>query len=211
MWCCGSAFQRSEKIRTRRCTQQPPKPAADRPVNFGHSYCSPHPAAPAMADRDRSAAIARRLRSLASTLAFLVTVCLAHAGFAGFEVGNGVALTGGVACVTYTGNKSHTILLGPRVRLHLMEAQLTMANGQVKRHTMLFLGAHALRAPLPIEMVVLLGLVCLLALICGIAIALGFGLRRAQPCAPPSLRSGGQPHAPLRPTFKGEHGKRIWH
>jgi hypothetical protein len=118
--------------------------------------------------------------------ALLMTACSLHAGFAGFEVGNGVALTGGVVRVNYMGNRSHTISLGPRLRLSLMEVQLTMASGAVKRQTMVFAGTHALRAPLPIELVMFLGPLCTLALVCGAATMLRSGLRRAEPDAPPN-------------------------
>ncbi len=125
------------------------------------------------------------MRCLIAAVALLMTACSLHAGFAGFEVGNGVALTGGVVRVNYMGNKAHTISLGPRLRLRLMEVQLTMADGQVKRHTMIFAGTHALRAPLPIELTETGGPLCLLALLCGILLLVRLWLRRAEPGAAP--------------------------
>ncbi len=116
------------------------------------------------------------MRSLAGTVALLLTTCSLHAGFAGFEVGSGVALTGGVMRVNYMGNKTHSISLG-RTRLTVLEVQLTLANGAVKRHTMFFAGRHALRVPLPIELTEVLAPVCLLALVSGIIITLTFRLR----------------------------------
>jgi hypothetical protein len=126
------------------------------------------------------------MRLLAFTVAFLVTIYPAHAGFAGFETGGGVALTGGVVRVNFMGNKSHSISLGSRVRLELMEVQLTMADGKIKRHCMIDFGTHTLRAPVPIEVVMILGPLCLLALVCAVAIALRSGLQRAEPGASPN-------------------------
>jgi len=123
---------------------------------------------------------------LIATTALLMTACSLHAGFAGFDVGNGVAMTGVVARVNYVGNKSHTISLGPRLRLRLMEVQLTMVNGTVKRHTMVFAGKHALRAPLPIELTETLGPLSLLALPCATVILARSWLRRAEPGASPN-------------------------
>ena len=67
-----------------------------------------------------------------------------------------------------------------------MEVQLTMADGKVKRHTMLFAGTHALRAPLPIELMGTVGPLCLLALLCGLTILATSWLRRAEPGAAPN-------------------------
>jgi hypothetical protein len=119
------------------------------------------------------------MRSLTGTVTFLLTACSLHAGFAGFEVGNGVALTGGVVRVNFMANKTHSILLG-RTRLTLTEVQLTLANGEVKRHTMLFAGTHALRVPLPIELTEVIAPLCLLAVMGGIIITLSFRLRLAE-------------------------------
>ena len=126
------------------------------------------------------------MRLLAFTIAFFVTICSAQAGFAGFETGGGVALTGGVVRVNYVGNKSHSISFGSRVRLELMEVQLTMSNGKIRRQCMIFFGTRVLRAPLPIELVMILGPLCLLVLVCGAAAVLRCGLRRAEPVAPPN-------------------------
>src|SRR5579859_4585077 len=111
------------------------------------------------------------MRALAVMATLLMTVWCANAGFAGFQVGNGVALTGGVVRVNYMGNKSHSFLLG-RLRVSLMEVQITFANGKTKRQTMFFAGTHALRAPLPIEVVEVLGPVGVVALLCGLSIML---------------------------------------
>jgi hypothetical protein len=132
------------------------------------------------------------MRYLIAAGALLMTACSLHAGFAGFEVGNGVALTGGVVRVNYMGNKLHTISLGARLRLRLMEVQLTMANGEVKRHTMIFAGRHALRAPLPIELAETVGPLCLLALLCGIVILVN-SCFRAEPSAAPNGGPGKPP------------------
>ena len=135
---------------------------------------------------ERSAGVGTRIRFLAVTAVLLMTVCSVRAGFAGFEVGNGVALTGGVVRVNYMGNKSHTISFGPNLRLRLIEVQITLANGKVKRHTMFFAGTHVLRAPLPIELTETLGPLCLLGLFCGIMM-LTSRLRRAEPGAAPNI------------------------
>jgi hypothetical protein len=142
---------------------------------------------PRASERGRSAALITRIRALAVTVALLVTACSAYAGFAGFEVGNGVALTGGVVRVNYMGNKSRSIALGPKLRLRLMEVQLTMANVKVKRHTMVIAGTHVLRAPLPIELVEVLGPLCLLALVWAIIPFMRRPLSRGpEPGAPPN-------------------------
>jgi hypothetical protein len=88
--------------------------------------------------------------------------------------------------VNYMGSKSHTISFGPRLRVRLMEVQITFANGKTKRHTMFFAGNHALRAPLPIELVEALPLLLLMFLWC-VIITLHSSLRSngAEPGAPP--------------------------
>jgi hypothetical protein len=126
------------------------------------------------------------MRSLITTATLLLTVFTLHAGFAGFEVGSGVALTGGVVQVNYMGNKMHSISLGPRLRLTLIEIQLTLANGKVNRHTMFVVGKHALRVPLPIELTEVLGPLCLLALVGGIIITLSWRLPSAEHGASPN-------------------------
>jgi hypothetical protein len=128
------------------------------------------------------------MRSLTVAAVLLMTVCSVRAGFAGFETGDGIAVTGGVVRVNYMGNKSRTISLGPGVRVRLMEVQITFTNGKTKRHTMLSAGTHTLRAPLPLELVEILGLLCLVALVCGIVAVLSsaFRSRRAEPGAAPN-------------------------
>jgi hypothetical protein len=132
-----------------------------------------------------SAGLISRMRALAATGVLWMTVCSVHAGF---ETGNGVALTGGVVRVNYMENKSRTISLGPKLRVELMEVQVTFANGKIKKHTMFFSGQHALRVPLPIELAEILGPLLLLVLVCGIIIVLGSALRfrRAEPGGPPN-------------------------
>ena len=103
------------------------------------------------------------MRFLIATATLLLAVCSARAGLAGFEVGNGVATTGGVVRVNFMADKAHNIVVPPGVRLGLMEVQLTLADGKTKRHTMLFAGKYALRAPLPIEWVEIPGSLLLLA------------------------------------------------
>ncbi|HXJ76926.1 MAG TPA: hypothetical protein VNM37_28975, partial [Candidatus Dormibacteraeota bacterium] len=100
-----------------------------------------------------------------------------HAGLAGFAVGNGVAVTGGVVRVTFVANKSIRFSPTRRVHLGLMEVQLMFVDGKIKRHTMVFAGNHTLRAPLPIEVVEVLGGLCLLVVLCGIALLLNSGWR----------------------------------
>jgi hypothetical protein len=135
------------------------------------------------------------MRTLAVTAGLLITVCCAHAEFVGFDVGNGVGLTGGIVRVNFMANKSRTISLGPRFSVRLMEVQLTLANGNVKRQTMLFAGTHVLRVPLSIELTEALGPLCLLALLIGtIMMILSSRLRLAEPGAAPS---GGPAAAPL--------------
>ena len=121
-----------------------------------------------------------------ATGAILITACSLHAGFAGFEVGNGVALTGGVVRVNYMGNKSHTLSLGPRLRFTMIEVQLTMTNGRVKKNTMIFVGTHALRAPLPIQLTETLATSCSLGLLCGMIALVWSKMPRAEPGAPPN-------------------------
>ncbi len=123
------------------------------------------------------------MRYLITAGVLLLTVFSLHAEFAGFEAGNGVAITGGVVRVNYMANKSHMISLGPQLSLRLLEVQITMTNGKVKRQTMLFAGTHALRAPLPIELVEIVGPLCLLAFLCGIVIMVMSWLRRTEPGA----------------------------
>lgn len=128
-------------------------------------------------------------------LVLLLTVCSIHAGLAGFELGNGVALTAGVVRVNYIANKSVSIAVAPGLRLRLMEVQLTFANGQIKRHTMLFAGTHTLRAPLPIDLVEILGCLCALGLVCGITALLGSVSRFG--CAKPGAPPNGSPARPV--------------
>ena len=140
---------------------------------------------PATASRFYARAPAIRVRVLAIATIFLMVVFSVHAEFAGFEAGNGVALTGGVVRVTYNGSKMHSMVVAPGFRVSVMEVKITFVNGTTKRNTMLFAGKHALRAPLPIEVVEILGSLCLLALLCGIVAVLSstFRLSRADPGA----------------------------
>jgi hypothetical protein len=129
------------------------------------------------------------MRALVTAAAFLFTARSVHAEFAGFDVGNGVPLTGGVVRVNYMGSKSHTFSFGPRLRVRLMEVQITVANGKTKRHAMFFAGNHALRVPLPIELVEVLSLL-LLTFLCCVIIVLHSTLRSkgVEPGAPPDRR-----------------------
>jgi hypothetical protein len=126
------------------------------------------------------------MRFLIVAAAFLLTVCSARAGFAGFEAGNGVALTGGIVRVNFMANKQRNIIVPPGIRLGLMEIQLTYTDGRIKRQTMMFAGKYCLKAPLPIEWVEILGSLILLALLCGIMVVLNsaFRLRHAEPDVP---------------------------
>lgn len=154
-------------------------------LGFGYDVHGKPLLSAAVAYLGRSAGLGSRMRSLAVTAVLLMTVCSLRAGFAGFEVGNGVAVTGGVVRVNYMGNKTHTISFGPNFHLRLMEVQITLANSKVKRHTMLFEGTHVLRAPLPIELTEALGSLSLLGLFCGL-IMLTLRLRHAEPGAAPN-------------------------
>lgn len=128
-----------------------------------------------------------RMRALAILVVWM-TSCSVHAGSGGFEVDRGVALAGGVARVHYMADKAVSIPVTPRFRLRLMEVQLTFADGRVKRHTVLSAGTRMLRAPLPIELVKMLGLLCVLALVCGIMVLLRSCFRsgRAEPGVAPN-------------------------
>jgi hypothetical protein len=121
------------------------------------------------------------MRALTATAILLATVFFVRAEVAGFEVDNGVAVTGGVVRVNYVADKSHTLSLGPAFRLRLMEVQITMTNGRVKRHTMFFAGTHFLRVPLPIEFFEILGPLFLLGLVCGLVVMLSSRFGRAEP------------------------------
>ena len=123
------------------------------------------------------------MRCLVCTVTLLLTACPLHAGFVGFEVFTApstlIASTGGVVRVNYMGNKTHSISLGS-TRLTLMEVQLTLASGEVKRNTMLFVGNHALRVPLSIELTGVLAAFCVLSLVGGLIITLSFPFRLAE-------------------------------
>jgi hypothetical protein len=144
------------------------------------------------------------MRALA-ILVVLTTFGSVHAGSGGFEVDSGVALAGGVTRVNYLADKAVSIPVTPRLRLRLMEVQLTFADGRVKRHTVLSAGTRMLRVPLPMELVKMLGLLCVLALACGIALLLRSGFRSGRPeagvapnggLATAAGRSGGQTGPP---------------
>jgi hypothetical protein len=126
------------------------------------------------------------MRSLVAIAALLLTACSLHAGFPGFEVGNGVAMTGGVVRVTFNFDKRHSLSLGRALRLTIMEVRLTQVTGRVKRQTILSAGTHTLRVPLPIELTEVLGSCSLLALIGIIIITLNWRLRPAETGTSPS-------------------------
>ena len=131
------------------------------------------------------------MRYLIATFTLLLTASSLNAGFAGFEVGNSVAITGEFVGVNYNADKAHSISLGS-TRLMLIEVQLTLTNGQVKRHTMLFAGAHALRVPLPIELTEVLAPLCFLGLVGGIIIlAFSFRSRIAEQLVVNGRKQGG--------------------
>jgi len=117
------------------------------------------------------------MRSFIATAALLITAYSLHAEFVGFEIGNGVAVTGGVVQVNFNTDKSHSLSLGPKCDFRVIEVQITTANGKVKRHTMFFAGNHALRAPLPIELSEILGLLFFLGLVCGLVLMLSSRFR----------------------------------
>ena len=113
-----------------------------------------------------------------------------QAGLAGFEVGNGVACTGEVARVTFNLNKRYSVRALPNMRLGLLEVRLTLTNGITKRTTMLFAGKHALRAPLPVEMVEIIGTICVAVFLGALVALISSALRQraelvaAQNCGP---------------------------
>ena len=146
------------------------------------------------------------MRFLLATATLLLAICSARAGLAGFEAGNGIALTGGIVRANFIADKQHNIIVPPGIRLGLMEVQLTYADGRIKRQTMVFAGKYCLRAPLPIEWVEILGSFLLLALVCGIMVVLNsaFRFRRAEPDVPandgPGSGSGDLKTAKARPS-----------
>src|SRR5579862_7865087 len=79
--------------------------------------------------QESSTAPAIRVRVLAIATTCLLVAFSVQAEFAGFESGNGVALTGGVVRVTYNGNKAHSILVAPGFRVSVMEVKITFNNG----------------------------------------------------------------------------------
>jgi len=138
------------------------------------------------------------LRTAAVSTALFIAACSAQAGFAGFEVGDGLPMTGGIVRVNYMGNKSHTISLGPHFQVRLMEVQITYAGGETKRHTMVYAGDLALRAPLAIEWVEILGPLFVLTLLFGVIFLLSstFRFMRATRGTAPEDDSGGLSESP---------------
>ncbi|HTL55474.1 MAG TPA: hypothetical protein VL361_07330 [Candidatus Limnocylindrales bacterium] len=131
------------------------------------------------------------MRTLITAAGLLMAAGSVHAGLAGIEAGNGVAVTGGVVRVTFVANKSIRFSPAPSLRLSLMEVQLMFVDGKIKRHTMVFAGNHSLRAPLPIEVVEVLGGLCLLVVLCGIALLLNSGWRLIHADTSGGLSGGG--------------------
>ena len=127
------------------------------------------------------------MRPIVIATILLAGVWSVQGEIAGFEVGNGIALTGGVARVTFNFNKRYGVRVLPNFRLTMLEARLTLTNGTTKRTTMLFAGRHALRVPLPIELVEVIGTLCAVLFVAGLVAVLGSAFRgRAELTAAPN-------------------------
>lgn len=134
----------------------------------------------------------RAIGSWFALASLLLTAYSLHGGGVGFEVGNGVAITGGVVRVNFNLDKRRSFSLGAGPRVTIVEVQLTQASGRVYRHTMISMGKHTVRVPMPIELTEVLGLCSLLGLI-GIIITMTYQRRPAEHGASPN----GAPPKPL--------------
>jgi hypothetical protein len=72
------------------------------------------------AEFSHSSSLATHMGFLAAAATPFMAACSLHAGFAGFVVGNGIALTNGVVRVNYGGRQS--LVLAPKLRVNLLEA-----------------------------------------------------------------------------------------
>jgi hypothetical protein len=109
------------------------------------------------------------MRFMLATALMFVTISSLEAGVAAFETG-GVTPANGVVNITFRPDKSHRISMGNWIHLGVMEVQITMTDGDVKRQTMLCVGTHTLKAPMPMEVVEVVGAIWLLGLFCGLII-----------------------------------------
>jgi hypothetical protein len=130
------------------------------------------------------------IKFLSAFLTFLASVAISsplRARADGFEVGNGVAISNGMASVVFNLDKGARFSVIPNFPIGLLEIQVSYTDGTLKRTSMLYAGNLSLKTPMTVEMTEVVGVSLLLAIVLGFSVFLSSKIKANRELAEASL------------------------